>query len=259
MRIGIATLSSLFAATLALCSVTSVRAETGADLKFTDFAGNHAASFELSGDARVEGSDLRLTDSKKNAYAGAFVRDVMSLDETRSFSAYFSFKMSNPVCHIGLGGDGLAFVIQPGLITEQASGAGIGYDKLGSSLAIEFDTFMNQSRGDRNNNHVGINLKGSNNSVAQELAPFILNDGSVYHVWVDYNGAEQLLEVRLAQSDARPEAALLSYTVELEPVLDSRSFVGFTAGTGECSQQHDILSFYFSKSFKSGGINPVSE
>jgi hypothetical protein len=255
MHRGLSTFRAFLFVAASLCSVGSgAQAQSSADLQFSDFGGNQAASLELSGEARIEGSELRLTDSKKRVFAGAFVKDVVAFDDERSFSAYFSFKMSNPTCHIGLGGDGLAFVIQPGLVTAEATGSGMGFDKISSSLAIEFDTFMNTTIGDRNNNHVGINLKGTTQSSAAELAPFILNDGSIYHAWVDYNGKEQFLEVRLSQSDTRPEAALVSHTVDLAPILDSRSFVGFTAGTGDCWQQHDILSFYFSKSFVAGGI-----
>lgn len=52
-------------------------------------------------------------------------------------------------------------------------------------------------------------------------------DGYWYSYFVD-NGATDLLEVRLALSDTRPTAALMSHTVDLVTLLGTTdAFIGF--------------------------------
>ncbi|MBS0369331.1 MAG: PEP-CTERM sorting domain-containing protein [Proteobacteria bacterium] len=41
----------------------------------------------------------------------------------------------------------------------------------------------------------------------------------MFHAWGDYNGATDQLEVHLFLTDIRPVNALLSYTVDLVPIL----------------------------------------
>ena len=56
-------------------------------------------------------------------------------------------------------------------------------------------------------------------------------------------------------SAARPSVATLSYKTDLEAIFGSEVFVGFTAATGSCFEQHYISSFYFSRDLLTGGID----
>ena len=90
---------------------------------------------------------------------------------------------------------------------------------LEKSIGVEFDNWNNGGIDGFSDNHAGIDINGDVNSVARSpLAPINLDDPSVvHHAWVDYNGATNALEVRVADSNTRPAAALLTHTVDLPP------------------------------------------
>ena len=86
-------------------------------------------------------------------------------------------------------------------------------------------------------------------------SPYVLDSGVPLTAWIDYNGATDLLEVRLSNNNTRPVAALLSYTVDLVTTLGvTDAFVGFTSGTGAAGADHDILAWQFNSTF-----NPINE
>jgi hypothetical protein len=169
--------------------------------------------------------------------------------------------MTNTKCgdNTDNGADGIALIIQPDLAAQGEYGKGIGYENIADSLAIEFDTHHNTDYKDPANTHVGINIKGNPTSVATAETPFKINDGGIYHAWVDYDGKNDALEIRLAPSNTRPDKALLSHTIDLEKVVGTEGFVGFTAGTGSCVQQHEIFSFYFNTDHSPRGLDTSVE
>lgn len=199
---------------------------------------------------------LRLTNNL-NQSGSAFLTDAISLNNQASFSTRFDFRITNPqgISDVdGQGADGIVFVVQTVANTAGGAGGGIGYQGLANSVGIEFDTWNNGAWDDNDGNHVGIDLSGNINSVVQTSVSPRMNNGDVWTAWVDYNGASDLLEVRLSDAGIRSASALLSYNVDLETVLGSpNAFVGFTSGTGAAGGYHDILNFEFRDNF-----NPVS-
>ena len=130
------------------------------------------------------------------------------------------------------------------------NGGDIGYGGIQPSLGIEFDTYQDQDSGDPDGNHVGIDLNGSVVSVATQYVTERMNDGNDWYAWVDYDGASQLLQVRLAQTATRPDTALLSYSINLPQLLGTPdAYVGFTAGTGAGNEDQDILSWQFDNTY----------
>ena len=235
---------------------------------FTDFADK--STLQLNGNAPGNNpagqTFLRLTSGNEQA-ASAFLKNAITLADDASFSSAFAFKITVPTgCtdSDGIqGADGITFVVQTVDNTAGGGGGGIGYDGLVDSVAIEFDTWNNGFVDDNNGNHVGIDLEGDTNSVGTvtPVAP-VFNDGNVWNAWVDYNGATDLLEVRVTQAAVRPEAATTSATVNLPAVLgnpgdpvQNDAFVGFTSGTGCAGGDHDILSWTFINAFNPVGMN----
>lgn len=192
---------------------------------------------------------LRLTDNLSQS-GTAFLSDTVSLAGEASFSAVFAFRISNATGigdADGPGADGLAFVLQTVSDTAGGSGGGIGYQGIAPSVGIELDTFNNGAWDLNDGNHVGIDLNGDVASIA--LAPVSprFNDGAVRHVWVDYDGPTQLLEVRVSRDPLRPPAPLLQEVVDVVSVLGgTEAYLGFTSGTGAGGGWHDVLSFHFS-------------
>ena len=71
-------------------------------------------------------------------------------------------------------------------------------------LAIEFDTFWNSNIDDPDGNHMGISENGDPDSVLTAGIAEVLNDGSVYRAWADYDGATS--EVHFASTASRPSS-----------------------------------------------------
>jgi hypothetical protein len=232
----------LLASALSLSVMSS--ASFAGVISYTDF--HDLSNVQLNGTAQSLSPNadgiLRLTNNTGQA-SSAFWLDPLNLSDNVSFSAMFSFRIYN---NINGGADGLTFTLQPNSNTAGSAGGGLGYQGIANSMGIEFDTWDNGSDDRFNSNHVGINFNGSMNSSAFAAAPFWLEGGEVLTSWIDYDGVNNLLEVRLANDGARPINTLLSYNVNLSQVFGTTDlFVGFTAATGWAGSTHDILSFEF--------------
>ncbi|SFL15862.1 PEP-CTERM protein-sorting domain-containing protein [Nitrosomonas aestuarii] len=174
------------------------------------------------GDGRV----LRLTNNVGQS-GSAFLTNPFSLASDASFSSFFEFQFKDQQ---NGGADGIVFAIQ---------------------------TVANTAGGDGNNgNHAGININGNMNSVVRaDVLPALLDSGTIFHAWVDYNGLTDLLEVRLALDDIRPATALMSHAVDLVDLLGTtNAFIGFTSGTGYAGADHDIRRWVFD-----GQFNPITD
>jgi len=213
---------------------------------------------------------LRLTDSLGFISGTAFLENTISLTNNRSFSTAFKFQITNPVGAVDsdgvTGADGLALVLQGVGNNVGGVGGGMGYQGLSPSLAVEFDTWDNDISfpgfDDPNGNHVGINLNGNIISeittadVPGSNLPAHMNNGDNWYSCIDYDGSQNLLEVRLItlttpeQIIIRPTAALLSYSIDLESILPSDLFIGFASGTGSGRNTHDIKSWEFIDTFE---------
>ncbi len=152
------------------------------------------------------------------------------------------------------------FVVQTVSNTAGGGGGGIGYTGIADSLGVEFDTWNNGSGlNDPNGNHVGINLDGSFNGATQMIGTR-MNNGADWFAWIDYNGATNLIEVRLSETNARPGAATLSRAADLAAVLgQTTAFIGFTSGTGAAGGFHDIVNWQFRDDYEPIDPNPVPE
>lgn len=250
MKTSRSPLAHTLLATLAVFGSTLIPLRA-ATISYPDFAS--VAGLQLNGNAAQAGDRLRLTESSFNQSGSAFSQSTVSLASNVSFSSFFAFNISLPAGigdGDGVGADGLAFVVQTVSNNVGSAGGGIGYQGINNSVAIEFDTYDN---GEISGNHVGIGLNGNTNTVATANHPTRFNDGTTWYAWVDYNGATDLLEVRVAADSTRPASAYLSHTVDLATVLGTtNAFVGFTAATGSGYGRHEILSWEFRDTY-----NPI--
>jgi len=242
-------------------TVMPARAEVEITAAIPDFNEGEDTIVYTNGDATIDRGGIRLTQPRGTLYATAYYKLPITLSSHRSFSAYFTFRMTHPQCgtKTDAGADGLAFIIQPDITAFGSHGGGIGYEKIPNSLAIELDTHQNTGFNDPAKNHVGISVNGDPKSVAVAEIPFTINDGVLHHAWVDYDGKDDTLEVRVASSDARPSSPLLTHKIDLEKTLGAEQFVGFSAGTGTCIQQHEIFSMFFHADNLPRGIDTTLE
>ncbi|CAI5979883.1 unnamed protein product, partial [Closterium sp. NIES-64] len=164
-----------------------------------------------------------------------------------AFSAIFTFCL---VSDNGPGGtNGFAFVIAANSKLGKVAD-GVGYDGMAAqSMAIEFDTIQNAKYNDMKEQHVGLNINGSEKSLVAVESPFTLNNGEYYTAWVDYDPWNRgSIKVFLADSKTKPEQPLLQRELSLCAVLrpsvkQSTFFVGFVASTTvKPFQMHAILN-----------------
>jgi glucose/arabinose dehydrogenase len=226
-------------------------------INFTSFA--NVADLQLNGDAVQSGNVLRLTPAQTFKRGSAFFKNALAIENNTSFQTQFQFRLGGGQ---GTGGaDGFTFMLQntaTGINTLGGAGGALAYNGTGvGSMAIEFDTYKNQDEGysDIDNNHIAI-LRDGNvvTALATQNAPIDLNNGNLINAWIDYNGSTDRLEVFLASNNIKPNAALLSYTIDLASVLGSRAYAGFGAGTGGLTNSQDIESWQLSTSINN---NPV--
>ena len=262
MRTGSKTTRTLAAALVAggLAAFAQATPASAAALLFTDFS--DLTGLQLNGVTStihsctggvgatcspVADNVLRLTNNTSQA-GSAFSTTAISLDQDASFSTSFQIRVTNPIAG---GADGIVFVLQTNSNTAGGLGGGIGYAGISNSVGIEFDNWDNGAGDGFSANHVGIDLGGSVNSVALETNPgFTIDAGDIITAWVDYDGVNDILEVRANTTGIRPGTAMLSYSVDLVTQLGStNAFVGFTSGTGAAGANHDVLSWQFNSEF----------
>ncbi len=246
MKPGISYVCALAIAT-SLSFSSPIRADEVITVAWPDFNEVEPPVMTLSGKAKHYQGALQLTETVTGQTGDGFYTTPVTMPEDRSFSAYFSFRMSEPNCTetSQTGGDGLTFTIKPNLGNHGSSGGGIGYFGIPESIAVEFDSFYNPEHNDPAKHHVGINLNGEVQSVAKVELPFSLYSSQTYHAWIDYDGRNDLIEVRLAQTNSRPSAPLLSHKIDLEKHLGTKQQIGFTGATGSCYANHYVDSLYF--------------
>lgn len=238
----------------------AVPASAALVIDYPDFSS--VAGLQLNGNAAQAGSALRVTPATFGQAGSVFSSTTVSLASSASFSTYFQFRFSSAggACDgLGCGADGLVFAVQTVSNTAGGAGGGIGFQGLANSVGIEFDTWFNGGLDD-DSNHVGVDINGNVNSIVRTpVTEADMNNGGIWNAWIDYNGATNLLEVRLTQAAARPAAALLSLTRNLAADLGTtNAFVGFTSGTGAAFANHDVLRWQLEDNFRPIGT-PVPE
>ena len=206
---------------------------------------------QLNGNAAKVGTALRLTPALGNQAGSAFFKTRVSLANQRSFSTYFSFLFTNPSSPPA---DGIVFAIQTVSSTAGSVGGGIGFRGISPSVGIEFDTYKNTGPLpdpiDPNDNHVGLDVNGDVQSLFTANPPADMN-GPTWHVWIDYNGPTDVIQVRMGATNSRAAATLvMSQSVDLVAVLDmDEVYVGYTAATGSKWENHDILGWYLDNDY----------
>ncbi len=220
--------------------------------KFDNFS--NVSLLQINGAAIQSTNRLRLTDSTNDQAGSVFCKQKISLKNDRSFSTYFRFQITDGGGFSGYvpPADGLVFVLQPQSNTAGSSGSGMGYAGIANSLGVEFDTYYNPTLGDPDAKHVGTHTNGNMNSHLQTASNTnSWANGSTYHVWIDYNGLTDVIQVRVAEnSSTRPAAAMLSHTLDLSSVFGvDEIYAGFTASTGGAWARHWVDFWYFQNDY----------
>lgn len=220
---------------------------SAAIIEYSDFS--DTTGLTLNGNTQVVNDNLRLTGSERGRGGSAFTTNALSLVNDSSFSASFTFKISNNLFggdSDGLGADGLAFVIQTTNANVGGTGGGLGYQGINNSVAVEFDTYNNGSWDGNNGNHVGIGLNGNVNTTDNINEAVQFNNGELWNVLITFDGVAKLFDVSWSMDTVPTVGGSISKTLDIASILGSTdAFLGFTAGTGSYASTHEILSATF--------------
>ncbi|MCB1051658.1 MAG: hypothetical protein H6510_15985 [Acidobacteria bacterium] len=184
------------------------------------------SEISLKGDAGLvslsNGVNIRLTSASAANTGGFYSNQKFPL---ANWHVYLVFTVTNPggfndECGGETGGDGLAFVIQNGTALGEGGG-GLGYKGIGSSVAVEMDTWCGRGTNDPSPNHIGILTNGdtvhATLPTANTSKPFL--DGT-NHVWIDYmNG---IMQIRHSQDGSYSKEPLISYAIDVPGIVNSK-------------------------------------
>ncbi|KAK1582148.1 hypothetical protein Q3G72_012236 [Acer saccharum] len=254
-----------------LCIVFSVScfslalAEDDSQFIYNGFAG---AELQLFGASVHDNGLLQLTNTslqyKGHAFCRFPIKFNLSSSQSLSFSTNFVFSIVPGLGYSG--GSGIALVISPSMdFSGAVAGSYLGLfnmSTIGLStnhiLAFELDTVQHTEFKDIDDNHVGIDVNSliSINSASaayfsdeeRKSKSVALMSGHPIQMWIDYNGAEKLLNVTLAPIGIpKPSRPLLSTSIDLSLILLETMYIGFSAATGTLVSDHYILGWSFNK------------
>jgi hypothetical protein len=179
------------------------------------------------------------------------------------------------------GADGIAFVVQfDNNVACGGNGGGIGYDFIPNSLAVEYDTFQNDSTqiinlNDPNGNHIAVQTNGTfpnsskhDSRITLGINPNILiikSDGTIYYSLVEYSLKDKKLSIYLDSVPNLITPVLVIDSLDLNKTLyldnGSCAYIGFTSATGKAFETHNLLSWSYKNSLNQplsvGDIQPA--
>ena len=152
------------------------------------------SGLQLNGSTTLSGTRLRLTKEAEGRRAALSIPRPVNV---QSFTTNFSFQMTDAQA------DGMTFVIQNGAATVVGTaGGGLGYEDIGDSVAVEFDTFNNAGEG---MDSTGMYVNGATPTVPavdMTSSGVVLLSGDVMNVLPSYNGTTLTLSITDATTSA---------------------------------------------------------
>lgn len=206
----------------------------------------------LNGSARSNGGHLRLAGKHVFQAGSVFASQPVPVS---AFTTTFRFQILGPNP-----ADGISFCIQgegPRALGGPGSGVGYGPDpfdtldpgfKVTKSVALKFGLFDGAAKQPRST--MGLYQNGAppipSNAIGGEVAldplGLDLHTGHQFRVTLSYDGGtlqatvlDLLLQTQVTHA----------FPFNIQAVTGTAAFVGFTAGTGGLSADHDILSWQF--------------
>ncbi|KAH9292672.1 hypothetical protein KI387_042141 [Taxus chinensis] len=243
--------------------IKSITQNTGFDFSAFSFR-----NLTLVGDAYLRNGAIGLTKdlAVPNSSAGRalYNKPVQLLDPKTntsvSFRTSFSFSITNvdPVSF----GEGLAFIITPDNNTVGSSGPFLSLVNAtemdqtrskGTTIAVEFDTFLDVQFNDPNANHIGLDIGNLTSLKVADVGilQIDLKSGDLITSWIDYNNTEKMVRVWLSYTTVKPEKPLMSVSIDFSKYFIEYMYIGFSASTGGSTEVHIIEEW----SFQSFGLS----
>lgn len=219
----------------------------------------------LNGIAEIQKTGiLKLTSDTGRLMGHAFYNSPFQFKNSTngkafSFSASFAFAIVPE--YPKLGGHGLAFTVAPTKDLKALPSQYLGL--LNSSVlgnitnhlfAVEFDTVQDFEFQDINDNHIGIDIDSLTSNASAAAAYFSddstkqnlsLKSGKTIQAWIDYDSVQMVINVTISPFSSKPKKPILSFPLDLSPILQEFMYVGFSASTGLLASSHYIFGWSF--------------
>jgi fibronectin type 3 domain-containing protein len=219
----------------------TANATTTSQVALLDFSGGFAGStstLTYNGSAKINGTKAELTDGGGNEAGSVF--STSSVDITK-FTTQFNFQIS-PGSSTA---DGFTFCIQGvGNTALGASGGALGYQNIGSSVAIKFDLYNNSGEGVDSTGLYANGAAPTNvGSIDLTSTGVDLHSGDIFQVVMNYDGTTLTVTI---EDTVTNKSATQNYTINIPTTLGGTlGYVGFTGGTGGLVATQDILSWTY--------------
>ncbi|QDT08363.1 Soluble aldose sugar dehydrogenase YliI precursor [Planctomycetes bacterium K23_9] len=226
--------------------------------RYADF--NSASGINLNGSASYNSGQLELTGAGNQQAGTAFFDSPISFNDQTSFQSAFTFQIGGGSG--GNGADGMTFLLQNSGQGSEAlgqNGSNLGYNTIGQSVAIEFDTSQRPGW-DIAVDSIAVTTNGQvGNAYTQVGSPFDLNNDTLYHAWIDYNGETNLLSVFVSTEAEKPIFAVLKTNIEIDQFVGDQAYVGFSAANYNRPNYHRVGQWNFSLDVPEGDppLNPT--
>jgi hypothetical protein len=220
---------------------------------------NSGEELVLNGSAVRMDQAVRLTSSRRIQAGSFWLAKKQNIQN--GFGSVFQFRITDRGTAYDknliqdVGGDGFAFLIQnAGPRALGPPGGCMGYAGITNSLAIEFDTWDNHVSGqpwvrDPNANHISVHayLGEENHEFEADTLGLTANvpdmsDGEVHTIRIEYVPGN----LAIYMDDLALPVLVVKVHLDQELGLDNgQAWVGFTAGTWDAFENHDILNWAF--------------
>jgi len=197
------------------------------------------SGLSLVNGASLVGTGLQLTASSQ-AYAVSAVWSAAPVN-VQSFTTDFTFQQTPAA---GNTADGMTFTIQNASATALgAFGGGLGYQGIGTSVAVKFDLYSNAGEG---SDSTGFYTNGAAPTVPaldMSASGVNLHAGHVMHGNLAYNGTTLTLTLTDTVTGAIYTA---SSAINIPATVGATTaYVGFTAGNGGLTATQSVLSWTY--------------
>ena len=190
--------------------------------------------------ASLTGRSLELTDS------GAFDARAVWYStpvNVQNFTTDFNFQVTPTSASVA---DGFTFTLQnagAGVQAIGAGGGGLGYQGIGSSVAVKFDLYSNAGEGADSTGFYTNGVMPTVPAVDMTASGVNLHSGDILHAHITYDGTT----LTLTLTDTITNASFTtSMAINIPATVGGNTaYVGFTAGTGGLTATQEILNWTY--------------
>jgi Legume lectin domain/Chitobiase/beta-hexosaminidase C-terminal domain len=213
-------------------------------------SGFSAASMVVNGNASINQTRLRLTDTGTNEAGSGYFASPVNIQQ---FTTGFNFQLTPGSAAVG---NGITFVIQGGASTAVGpSGGGLGYGPdqpanpsastntpIANSVAVKFDLINNAGEG---TDSTGLYTNGASPTTpAVDMTSSgvnLHNTGDVFNVQITYDGTNLTMTITDTTTNATFTHA---WPINIPTTVGGNTaYVGFTGGTGNSTAIQEIINW----------------